>query len=172
MNRHSLLREALLGAALAVCGTLQAHAQLVIGEQATVVRTVTTSTYLNGGIGADEQATMRRVAKEFPLRLVFSQGKDGAFLADIPIVISDSSANSILALRAAGPMLYVMLPPGRYKVSARFNGVTRTQQVTVSGNDGKELYFHWEGTPRVRDVLEPEQPRATGHVIAARYAPE
>jgi hypothetical protein len=168
----NVLRVALVGAALAACGSMPAHAQLVIGEQATIVRTVTTSTYLNGGIGADEQATMRRVAKEFPLRIVFSEGKDGAFLADIPMVISDSTGNSILALRAAGPMLYVILPQGRYKVSARFNGVTRAQQVTVSGNQGKELYFHWEVTPRVRDVLEPEQPHATGRIIAAGYAPE
>jgi hypothetical protein len=39
-----------------------------------------------------------------------------------------------------------MLPQGRYKVSARFKGVTRTQQVTLAANDGKDLLFHWEHT--------------------------
>jgi len=147
MHRGSLVRVALLGAALAAIGPRQAHAQLSVGEQAAVTQTVTTSLYLNGGVGADEQATMRRVAKEFPLRMVFSEGKDGEFLADVPMMILDSSGNSIFALRGAGPMLYVVLPQGQYKISARFNGVTRTQQVTIAGKDGKDLHFQWEAGP-------------------------
>jgi len=143
MDRRGLLGQTLVVAALAVCGPLPAHAQLVMGRQATVIQTVTTSAYLNGGIGADEQATMRSLAKEFPLRVMFSEGRDGEFLADIPLVILDSGGNSILALRGAGPMLYVMLPRGRYKVSARYKGVTRTQQVTLMGSNGKDLLFHW-----------------------------
>jgi hypothetical protein len=86
------------------------------------------------------------LAKEFPLRIVFSEGKDHEFLADVPMVISDSSGNPIFRLRGAGPMLYVLLPQGHYKVSARFNGVTRTLQVTLASNDGKDLHFHWERT--------------------------
>jgi hypothetical protein len=144
MDVRCMVRDAVVGAALAAGWPMAAHAQLTLGQQSTVVQTVTTSTYLNGGVGLDERATMRGVAKEFPLRVMFSEGKDGAFLADIPIVILDSSGNSILALPRAGPMLYVMLPRGRYKVSARFKSVTRTQQVTLAGNDGKDLLLHWE----------------------------
>jgi hypothetical protein len=156
VNSRRLRREALVGAVLAACGPLAAHAQLVVGQQATVIQTVTTSAYLNGGIGADEQATMRSVAKEFPLRIVFSEGKDNEFLADIPMVILDSSGNSILELRAAGPMLYVVLHQGRYKVSAVFNGVIQTQQVRVAGKNGQDLHFHWERDARrsSQDVSE------------------
>ena len=146
MDCRRLLGQAFVAAALAACGVLPAHAQLVMGRQATIIQTVATSAYLNGGIGADEQATMRSFAKQFPLRVMFSEGTDGEFLADIPLVILDSSGNSILALPGAGPMLYVMLPQGRYQVSARFKGVTRTQQVTVAGSDGKDLLFNWART--------------------------
>jgi hypothetical protein len=146
MDPRCVLREVLVGAALAACGPMAAHAQLVVGQQATIIQTVTTSAYLNGGVGVDEQATMRRLSKEFPLRMVFSEGKDREFLADIPMVISDSSGNLIFQLRAAGPMLYVMLPQGQYKVSAGFRGVIQTQQVNLAGKDGKDLHFHWEGT--------------------------
>jgi hypothetical protein len=146
MDVRCIVRDAVVGTALAAGWPMAAQAQLTLGQQSTVVQTVTTSAYLNGGVGLDERATMRGVAKEFPLRVMFSEGKDGAFLADIPIVILDSSGNSILALSRAGPMLYVMLPQGRYKVSARFKGVTRTQQVSLAGNDGKDLLFHWERT--------------------------
>jgi hypothetical protein len=150
MNPRCVLRDALVGVALAAGWPITAHAQLLLGRQEATIQTVTTSTYLNGGIGADEQATMRGLANEFPLRIVFSEGRDGEFLADIPIVISDSSGNSIFGLVRAGPMLYVMLPQGRYKVSARFKGVTQTQQVTLAGSEGKDLYFHWGHTSAAR----------------------
>jgi hypothetical protein len=145
---NCVLRDALVGAVLAACWPMAAHAQLTLGRQVTVIQTVATSAYLNGGVGLDEQAAMRRFAKGFPLRMVFSENKNREFLADIPLVISDSSGNSILELPSAGPMLYVFLPRGRYKVSARFMGVTQTQEVTLAGHDGKDLHFHWEGTPR------------------------
>jgi hypothetical protein len=150
MTHRRVLRDALVSVALAACWPITAHAQLLLGQQAAIIQTVTTSTYLNGGIGADEQTTMRSLAKEFPLRIMFSEGKDGEFLADIPIVISDSSGNSIFGLVRAGPMLYVMLPKGRYKVTARFKGVTQTQQVTLAGSEGRDVYLHWGNTSAPR----------------------
>src|SRR6267154_3823343 len=145
MNRA--LRDALLAAAFAACWPTAARAQLVVGKQVTVIQTVATTAYVNGGIGLDEQAAMRRVAKAFPLRIVFSENKSREFLADIPMVIADASGNPVFELRSAGPMLYVLLPQGQYQVTARFKGVTQTQRVTVAGKDGNDLHFHWEGSP-------------------------
>ncbi len=148
MGPRCVPRKALVGAALAACAPMAAHAQLAAGRQVTMIQTVTTSTYLNGGIGLDEQVAMHRALKDFPLRMSFSESQDGEFLADIPMVISDSRGNSVFELRNAGPMLYVMLPPGRYEVSARFKGVTQTQGVTLLGKDGKDLQFRWDEAPR------------------------
>ena len=168
MNR--VLRDALVAAALATSWPMAAQAQLVVGRQVTVIQTVATSAYLNGGVGLDEQAAMRSVAKAFPLRIVFSENKNRQFLADIPMVISNSSGNAIFELRAAGPMLYVMLPQGRYKVSARYKGVTQTHEVNLAGKDGRDVNFHWEGN--LRDSPPLESPQTAGRVIAAGYDEE
>ncbi len=114
-------------------------------EKVDVVETITATTYLNGGIGKDEEATMHRLAKEFPLRITFAERKDGEFLADLPVVISDAHGNPVLELPRAGPMLFVMLPDGKYKVSSRFEGMTESHEVTLNGTEGKDLYFHWKG---------------------------
>ena len=143
MKIRTQLSAVLLGASVLTMLPLAANAQDSI-----VVETFTATTYLNGGIGKDEEATMRRVAKEFPLRMTFSERKDGEFLADIPVVIADARGNPVFELPNAGPMLYVMLPNGKYKVSARFKGQTESQEVTLSGKDGKDLYFHWKGKPK------------------------
>ncbi len=143
MKTRTPLLEILFGAGLLATLPLSAGAQDSIA-----VETITATTYLNGGVGKDEEAAMRRVAKEFPLRMAFSERKDGEFLAGVPVVIADVRGNPVFELPNAGPMLYVMLPNGKYKVSARFRGLTESQQVTLTGNGGKDLYFHWNGGPK------------------------
>lgn len=140
--RHSLT-AALIGASLLASLPLAASAQ-----ESIIVETFTATTYLNGGIGKDEADAMRRIAKEFPLRLTFSERKDGEFIVDVPVVIADARGNPVFMLPKAGPMLYVMLPSGKYRVSARYDGLTESQEVTLTGKEGKDLYFHWKGKPQ------------------------
>jgi len=139
MKIHFLLSGAL------ICGSLLAILPLVAAAQdAIAVETIAGTTYLNGGIGQSEQNTMRRVAKEFPLRMTFSESKDGEFIADVQVVISDMRGNPVFELAKAGPMLDVALPNGKYKVSAQVKGLTESQEVTLDGKDGRDLHFNWK----------------------------
>jgi hypothetical protein len=143
MKTPTPLTAALIGAGLLATLPFAAGAQ-----DSVVVETITATTYVNGGVGKDEEVALHRIAKEFPLRMTFSERKDGEFLADVPVVIADARGNPVFELPKAGPMLYVMLPNGKYKVSARFKGRTESQEVTLAGKDGKDLYFHWTGKPK------------------------
>jgi hypothetical protein len=53
----------------------------------------------------------------------------------------------VFELPHAGPLLYVMLPDGKYNVSARSRGRTESQEVTLTGNQGKDVNFHWNAAP-------------------------
>jgi hypothetical protein len=141
MNTRIPLTAALMSASL-LATPLAANAQ-----QSIVVETITATTYLNGGIGQTETDAIRRMAKEFPLRLTFSERQDNEFIADVPVVISDAHGNPVFELPNAGPLLYVMLPNGKYKVSARFKGLTESQDVTLAGKEGEDVIFHWKMTP-------------------------
>jgi hypothetical protein len=103
--------------------------------------------YVMGGIGKSDQMAMRRTASQFPLRIVFSERKDGEFIADVPVVITDSHGHTVFDLTKAGPMLDVRLPSGKYLVKARFKGVPESQEVTLDGKDARNVYFHWKGQP-------------------------
>lgn len=135
MKNHILPATALIGLSLFASVTLASS-----GPQASGV-----ARYLNGGIGKEEADAMRREANAYPLRISFSERRDGEFIVDVPVVITDTYGRRALDLPKAGPLLYVRLPNGKYKVSARFNDVTETQNVTLAGT-GKDLYFHWKGT--------------------------
>jgi len=139
--RRARIAQAAVFAALVAAGLAPALAQDDV-----VVETAVVTTYLNGGIGQTEEAAMKRLAKDFPLRLTFSERKDDEYIANVPVVISDAQGNPVFELDKSGPMLYVILPNGKYKVSARFKGLTETKDVTIDGSSGKDLYFHWTGT--------------------------
>jgi hypothetical protein len=115
----------------------------VAQDQLIVVEQERTTTYLNGGVGDDETQYMRKAAKDWPLRLTFSESKDNAFVANVGLLVTDLRGNPYLQLSGAGPMTYARLPAGKYRVTARFKGQSETREVTLDGKTGRDVNFHW-----------------------------
>lgn len=107
-----------------------------------------TANYVNGGIGDEGMARMHSLAKDYPLHIVFSEGPDGAFIADVPVTIRDRHHKTVFELPDAGPMLYVRLPKGKYIVNAEHKGVKQSNSVTLDGKHSKSLIMHWAGAPQ------------------------
>jgi hypothetical protein len=139
-----LLPAIIVGGA-AFMATPAAHAQ---SEQIVVVEAVRASLYANGGIGKEEEAYMRRIAKDFSLHIEFSERKDNEFVADAKVVITDVRGNPVFMLGDAGPITLVNLQPGRYRVAATFRGKTEAQSVEIKPNATSALYFHWQGATK------------------------
>ena len=115
-----------------------------------------------GGITKDDELAMQREARQWPMRLVFSERRDNEFVADVDLVVRDAKGREVLALDATGPMTYAKLPPGQYTVEATFEGHKQVRHVALDGRDGQDVYLHWKGTP----ALDPYdgQPLGGKHV--------
>ena len=103
--------------------------------------------YLNGGIGTEEADAIRLKAASFPLRITFSQGKDGKSIAGATVSITDSKGKPVFDLQDAGPILYVKLPNGSYKLKAEYEGVSISKNVALAGKKGTNVYLNWKGLP-------------------------
>ncbi|MBI1397206.1 MAG: carboxypeptidase regulatory-like domain-containing protein [Betaproteobacteria bacterium] len=103
------------------------------------------TTYLNGGVGQSESSYMRSLEHQWPLRLVFSERKDNEFITDVDVRVTDRSGDTKLQLDGAGPMTFLKLPPGKYRVVANFEGHKEVRNVTVGAHRGRNVYFHWQG---------------------------
>jgi len=126
--------------ALALSFALQAQASTL--PQPTTENGVT---FLSGGIGHDEAAALKAEAKNYPLSLVFSAGKDNAFLADIKVTIRDHTGKEVLSTTSAGPIMLIKLPAGRYKIDAqRGDGKHLHRTVQVAGHGDRRVAFHWQ----------------------------
>lgn len=142
----SLPRRALLGTLAATALALGAAVPLAHAQdELIVVEPMRVTTYLNGGIGADEEQMMRKAAKDWPLRMIFSERKDNEFVADVRLLVTNAKGAPVLMLHGAGPMTYAMLPAGKYRISASHKGQTETREVTLDGKTGRDVYFHWTG---------------------------
>jgi hypothetical protein len=99
-------------------------------------------TYLSGGIGEDESSAMKAEAKNYPLSVVLSAGKDGAYVAEVPIVIKDAAGEQVLDVKG-GPIVLVKLLPGRYTISATRKGEVVHRTVTVKAKGDTRASLHW-----------------------------
>ena len=124
--------------ALLLCAAVQASAAVL--PQA---RSDNGITYLSGGVGRDEAAAMKAQAKNYPLSVVFSAGKDNEYLADVKVTIKDKTGKDVLDTAAAGPILLVKLPAGRYTIAAQRSGETLRRIVQVNHHGDKRVNFHW-----------------------------
>lgn len=99
--------------------------------------------YLNGGIDNDSQEQMRKQAHDWPLRMTFSAQANNAFAANVRLAVVDKQGKSVLQLDSAGPLTYVRLSPGEYRVTASYEGKEQTRTVHV-GEKSSDVNFHWE----------------------------
>jgi len=100
-------------------------------------------TYVNGGVGLEEQAAMKAQRADYNLLLTFATQQSGAYRSDIQLDIMNAKGTDLLSVANVGPMFFVKLTPGTYRISAAAEGKTFKRTVKV-GNAPKEIVLHWE----------------------------
>jgi hypothetical protein len=100
-------------------------------------------TYVNGGVGEEEQAAMKAQRADYNLLLTFATKQSGAYRSDVQLDIMDAKGASLVTAANAGPMFFARLPAGTYRISAAAEGKTFKRTVKV-GSAPREIVLHWE----------------------------
>lgn len=101
-------------------------------------------TFVNGGVGGDEQAAMQALRPDYNLHLLFSIKGTGEYVSDVRVRIADSSGNTLLETVSDGPMLFAKLKPGRYTVTVDRDGQVVRKTATVANTTKRtSLSFTW-----------------------------
>ena len=100
--------------------------------------------YVTAGIGEEEAAQMKRIAKNYTLNLLFSEGVVGRWAMDVNVNIYDEASNLMFRIVAAKPVLYVNLPAGTYTILASNNGNKLRHKVTLEADTNKKVVLNWK----------------------------
>lgn len=141
-TKHAILATAFLTLTMLFSGLVIAQVSVVEEQQGQKAK------YVNGGIGDDQTRYMQSIAKNWPLHLMFSQLKANEFIAAVNLLIVDSRDTTFLQLDSAGPLTYVQLPPGTYRITASHQGESQTRKVTISSKNRSDVHFHWKGSAK------------------------
>jgi hypothetical protein len=124
---------------------IPAHAQ---DSALPAVQTKGSVTFLSGGIGSEEADAIKAAAPNYSLTLQFSAAT-GAYLASVPVKITDAGGHVVLDTTTEGPYLLVNLEPGRYTVDAMLDGISRGTEVTIKAGSPQKRSLIWP--PRLSD---------------------
>jgi hypothetical protein len=102
--------------------------------------------YISGGVGEDSDARMQALSKDYNLKLLFA-AKDGHYLADVAVTITDARGAKVLDAVSDGPWLLANLAPGKYEITAAYDGKPVTRSTTIAASGRREVFFRWEETP-------------------------
>ncbi|WP_157202104.1 carboxypeptidase regulatory-like domain-containing protein [Massilia sp. Root335] len=133
------MQRALMSAAMVVAVALTSTAALA----APTPHQQNGITYINGGIGEEEQDAMKAQRADYNLLLTFATQQSGAYRSDVQLDILDTKGTNLLSVASTGPMFFAKLPPGTYHISAAAEGKTFKRTVKV-GNAPREMILHWE----------------------------
>lgn len=115
-----------------------------VHEDAMLYTPVPGAVYKNGGVGENSEQMMRKEAHQWPLRMTFSEHKDDEFVANVGLKVFNQKGEAVLRLKDAGPMTYVKVPEGNYRITAHYKDHTESRTVHV-GAKGADANFHWMG---------------------------
>ena len=102
--------------------------------------------YLMGGVGTEAQERFKQRADDFNLMLVFTLN-EGNYIADVNVELQDAKGRTLVQDTADGPYFLAQVPPGRYTVSATYDGKTVKRNVQVGSRGARTAYLRWPSNP-------------------------
>ncbi len=118
--------------------------QIALAEPLLIRKSAHGYQYVTAGIGEEEAAQMKRVAKNYTLNLLFSEGVVGRWVTDVNVNIYDEASNLMFRIVGAKPVLYVNLPAGTYTILANNNGNKLRHKVTLVDGVNQKVILNWK----------------------------
>ena len=98
-------------------------------------------TFVSGGAGDEDRDALRQVENQYNLRLLFA-ARNGDYLANVAVTLSDARGGAVLDTIAEGPIFYARVPPGRYRLTVSEQGQSQSRDISI-GNGAVRQDFYW-----------------------------
>lgn len=100
------------------------------------------ASFITGGSSNAETQALKHEARGFPLNLVFTEGRQSAYLRHVEVTLRDSTGR-VLLHTVSGPIMLVELPSGVYRISAASRAGVIERTVHIDAKGFRRVDFHW-----------------------------
>jgi hypothetical protein len=136
---HNSIRFAAI--AILAAGAVAAQAAPVAGEK-----------LVCGGVGTDARRDLAAQMPDSNVSLEFSLAGRGNYVADVEVTLTSSAGGAAaFTVKTEGPICYLHLPPGGYRIDAAYKGTTKSATANVAAA-GKPLRFAMAFPPGAADI--------------------
>jgi len=127
-----------------LASTLCLCMQFAYAIDGVIYKTASGLSYVNGGISEEQADDIRRTAKNFSLQVLFSGGDSGGWITDVSFMILDDNGKTVFWKKQSGPILYIDLPAGNYKLIGRYNTEKQSALISHSGEKPQRVILNWK----------------------------
>jgi hypothetical protein len=98
--------------------------------------------FATGGIGEEQQKAVKALAPNYNVLITFAN-KNGEYRANIGATVLDKNGDVAFDIDGAGPLLYLKLPQGTYRINVRSDAGNQTKNISVPPLGKREVGFTW-----------------------------
>ena len=105
----------------------------------------------SGGVGLHDWALMKTRAHDYSFELTLAAKHSGAYLADVDVEVRRMPGGAVVVEhRTEGPLLLADLPPGRYRLDARYDDVLPgaashvRRDFTIASSDQRRMVVYFD----------------------------
>jgi hypothetical protein len=118
--------------------------QVAIAKDGIICKTASGIRFINGGISEEQADDIRRTAKNFSLQVLFSGGSAGGWLTDVSFMIFNEKGKTVFSNKQSGPILFIDLPAGNYKIIGHYNAVKQSVLLSLSAQKQQRVILNWK----------------------------
>ena len=102
--------------------------------------------FITGGVGEGETASILAEAKQWPLLLEMSQIENGrgVWIFGATIKITGAKKQILFDAKADGPYMLINLVPGDYTIEAAYQGVVQKRVLSIKANSPQKISLFWK----------------------------
>lgn len=102
--------------------------------------------FITGGVGEGETASILAEAKQWPLLLEMSQIENGrgVWIFGATIKITGAKKQILFDAKADGPYMLINLVPGDYTIEAAYQGVVQKRVLSIKPDAPQKISLFWK----------------------------
>lgn len=100
--------------------------------------------YVSGGMGAEGRKAMGKLARKYPMQLIFELDGQSTDITGVKVVIKDAMGKKQVEAVSEGPLFFFTPDSGRWTMELEYDGETLTKTVDLTGRRYYQLEFKFK----------------------------